>query len=90
MENPNKPAYPTNARMHSDAMGLTKRELFAMAAMRGYATPYVMRLNLLQRIRLLFTGKGDVTISHSAANEIADKAIRLADALLEQLNKTSE
>lgn len=35
MENKDKPAYPTNARMHSDAQGLTKREMFAMAAMQG-------------------------------------------------------
>lgn len=38
MENKDKPAYPTNARMHSDAVGLTKREMFAMAAMQGLSS----------------------------------------------------
>jgi hypothetical protein len=31
-----KPAYPTNARMFSDAQGMSKREAFAMAAMQAY------------------------------------------------------
>jgi hypothetical protein len=44
--NAEKPAYPTNARMHSDAQGMTKRELFAMAAMQGLLanSHYLQRL----------------------------------------------
>lgn len=34
-ENKTKPAFPTNARMHSDAQGITKREYFAAIAMQG-------------------------------------------------------
>jgi hypothetical protein len=33
--NGDRPAYPTNARMYSEAQGMSKRELFAMAAMQG-------------------------------------------------------
>ena len=35
MKNTDKPAYPTNARMHSDMTGLTKREYFAGLAMQA-------------------------------------------------------
>jgi len=44
MDNFERPAYPTNGRMHSEMTGLTKRELFAMAAMQGivsFSTNYL-------------------------------------------------
>lgn len=35
MENFERPAFPTNARMYGEMTGLTKREYFAAMAMQG-------------------------------------------------------
>lgn len=35
MDNHERPAHPTNARMHSEMTGITKREYFAAMAMQG-------------------------------------------------------
>lgn len=35
MQNEDRPAFPTNGRMHSEMVGLTKREYFAAMAMQG-------------------------------------------------------
>lgn len=35
MRNENRPAFPTNGRMHSEMVGLTKREYFAAMAMQS-------------------------------------------------------
>lgn len=35
MENSQRPAHPTNGRMHGEMTGLTKRELIAAMAMQG-------------------------------------------------------
>lgn len=40
MENNQKPAYPTNGRMHSDMTGLTKREYFAAMALQGLTNEF--------------------------------------------------
>jgi hypothetical protein len=36
MENSQRPAHPTNGRMHDQMTGLTKRELIAAMAMQAY------------------------------------------------------
>lgn len=70
MNNADKPAYPTNARMHSDAQGITKREYFAAMAIQG-----LMAVN----------DKGTFS-EEEMAQVAARYAISVADELLKQLD----
>jgi hypothetical protein len=72
IQNADKPAFPTNARMHSDAQGLIKREEFAKAAMHAYLSGSAPQ------------GLGeDDAIYHV---RIAAISIRAANELLKQLD----
>jgi hypothetical protein len=79
MEETDKPAFPTNARMHSDAQGLTKREYFAALFMQSMCAGEgaVMVANRDKRY--------DET---NWKEVVAMNAIEFADALLEQLAKS--
>lgn len=77
MNNADKPAYPTNARMHSDAVGLTKKEYFAALAMQGLlANPqYMMSLEDSYRRKAI----------HDMNGMLARESVDMADELLNQL-----
>jgi len=73
----NEPAYPTieqdsgNTNFWNTVAGLTKREQFAMAAMQGLGNEF------------------QVSESHNLeiCARVACRAVRMADALIEELNK---
>lgn len=75
LSNHEKPAYPTNGRMHSDMTGLTKREAFAMAAMQGMCHSYFVPS----------LSKQSEAIGANIDIAIATAAVSLADELLKQL-----
>ena len=74
IDNADKPAYPTNARMHSDAQGMTKREAFAMAAMQGIIAGFDPE-----------TKCNGCYIPASEYPLLMSQAVQLADELLKQL-----
>jgi len=77
MKNGNTPAYPLQAERHDPVWGLTKREMFAMAAMQGMlANSHV--------------GQGFKPFSHMTDEEIAQWSVKQADALLAELEKTED
>lgn len=74
LQNHERPAYPTNGRMHSEMTGLTKREVFAMAAMQGICSQPA----------------GDQYCVNGGwlhPETVTKAAIEIADELLKQLEK---
>jgi hypothetical protein len=71
-------AFPTNARMHSDAQGLTKREVFAKAAMQALLSSIDTQRHMQEDER--YTGNNFKEV-------VAVNAIEFADELLRQLEK---
>jgi hypothetical protein len=77
MLNSDKPAMPTNARMGSDATGLTKREHIAALALQGILSNRELQLALY----------ADMKFYKGCTNEncLSFHALREADELLKQL-----
>lgn len=73
--NGNLMAYPVPSNAKSD--GLTKREMFAMAAMQG----------LCSDVKAMFDG---AVVGESIADFIARQSVAAADALLAELEKQNE
>lgn len=82
MENFERPAYPTNGRMHSEMTGLTKREMFAMAAMQGLLS----NAGYTQGLEANYKNNVITDMNAMAARE----AIDMADQLLKQLETPTE
>mgnify|MGYP001333530170 CR=1 FL=1 len=59
--------------------GLTKREYFAVMAMQG----------MMANPELLVNGSTNMTTANQVLNSYAEDAVKSADALIEQLNKTN-
>ena len=73
--NGNQPAYPSEVSIWTDPrMGLTKREAFAMAAMRGAVSQHAQS----------FPRRFDDQVYQTAAMH----AVAFADALLAELERT--
>lgn len=86
VDEPKKPAFPTNARMHSDAQGLTKREYFAAKTMQSIAAVVFSGYNeAYQRQLLDWQGKYGKEVRVREA--MAKDAVELADELLKALDK---
>jgi hypothetical protein len=77
ISNANKPAYPTNARMNSDAIGLTKREYFIAMAMQS-----MIHVKTSQTGATTYElAKNDEDIN----GDIAAASIAVADTLLKHI-----
>lgn len=84
MKNSEKPAYPAPQILHDmDDHGLTKRELFAMAAMQG-----ILSNPANNNQSLMGVNASHPEIGYIAANFAAREAIRYADELLKQLKES--
>ena len=66
-----RPAFPTNARMHSEAQGITKREYFAAMAMPSFIKDYVFEDSIDGQVKQM--------------DFAAKMAVKMADELLKQL-----
>jgi hypothetical protein len=79
MENTDRPAYPTNARMNSEMNGLTKREMFAMAAMQGMLSnpQYTHELKSMFNQNII-TDTNAMLVRESI--DMADELLRLLEA----------
>lgn len=88
MKNGNKPAYPCEGTEYDGEFcgmqtsdntgvygGLTKREMFAMAAMQGL----LAKEGWVERI------SSEAVTEHSLAGNVANASIKIADELLKQL-----
>lgn len=77
-DNKEKPAFPTNGRMHSDMVGLSKREYFAVIALQGIlSNPSNSNMDLMG-----VNTSGP--LGFIAANFAVKEAIGYADELLKQ------
>lgn len=79
--NQDRPAFPTNARMHSEAQGITKREYFAAMAMQG-----ILASRSLQKALYRDVSAG-LYEDRTHQNALAAEAVMQADELLKQLGE---
>lgn len=77
--NGDRPFYPTNARMHSEMTGVTKREMFAAMALEGLCHDGEKDQSKINNVRERYTA------IQREIDAMTDHAIVLAESLLKGL-----